>query len=227
MADYLMLNTMVWHGEKILDKIEVKPAEWQATYLGVKLITELDPRFLDPYVLAETSLPWEAGMVEETNELLLKAASVLKDNYRPYFFLWFNHYYFLKDPETAGMYLEKAAIVPGAPQFYKTLAARMRLQSGNIMSGIIFLQEMLKETRDAKTKLFLQKRLDTLRIIAALEKHVGEYIKQFNQQPENLSDLVREGLMEEIPRDPYGGEFYIMENGRVYTTSNLVQLKSN
>jgi hypothetical protein len=73
-ADYLMLNSMVWHGEKILQKAEVARVEWEMTYQQLKLITELDPRFFDPYLLAETSLPWEAGMVEETNQLLLRAA---------------------------------------------------------------------------------------------------------------------------------------------------------
>ena len=224
-ADYLLLNAMVLHGEKLIEKVDMMPEDWQKTYLSLKLITELDPRFLDPYLMAETSLPWEAGMVEETNQMLLKAATVLPDDYRPYFYLWFNNYYFLHDLNKAGIYLEKAARIPGSPKYYKTLAARMHLESGHTISGIIFLQEMIQETRDQNTRLFLQKRLDVLKTIALLEKNVDDYAKRYQQWPAKLSDLVSEGFIEEIPQDPYGGSFYIMPNGRVYTTSKLVQQK--
>ncbi|MDA3824097.1 MAG: hypothetical protein PF450_15990, partial [Bacteroidales bacterium] len=138
---------------------------------------------------------------------------------------WYNNYFFLKDIKAAGMYLEKAASIQGAPEFYKTLAARMHLQSGNIISGIVFLTEMLRETYDPNTRMFLQKRLDALKLIAFLEKNVIEYIRQFDKRPDTLSDLVSEGFIEEIPDDPYGGEFYLMENGRVYSTSKLTTSK--
>ncbi|MDW7773841.1 MAG: hypothetical protein SCH71_13220 [Desulfobulbaceae bacterium] len=222
-SDYLMLNSMIWHGEKIMEKVDVKPSEWQTTYLALNLITELDPRFIDPYIMAETSLPWDAGMVEETNLLLLKAASALPDDYRPYFFLWFNYYYFLHDFETAGMYLQKAAQVHGSPKYYKTLAARMSLESGNVLSGIVFLREMIQETNDPKTRVFLQKRLDALEIIYFLESKVREYVQKIDQQPEKLTDLKDRKIIEKIPDDPYGGNFYLTKDGRVNTTSKLVQ----
>lgn len=226
-ADYLMLNTMVLHGEKMLAKTVVEPDEWQATYRALEMITVLDPRFIDPYILAETSLPWDAGMVEETNRLLVKAASVLTEDYRPYFFLWFNYSYFLQDNETAVAYLEKAARIPGAPSYFTTLAARMRFEAGSTLSGIVFLQEMLNNTMDAGTRAFLQKRLDALRAIAFLEKKVMDYRALYQKLPENLAQLVSRGLIESLPEDPYGGEFYIMQNGRIYTTSKLVQTKKN
>ena len=224
-ADYLMLNVLAWHGERILKRAEVKPAEWQKTYQALNVITELDPRFFDPYILAETSLPWDAGMVEETNQLLLKGAKALPDNHRPYFFLWFNHYWFLKDPKTAASYLEKAAVIPGAPNFYKTLAARMHYQGGEVTSGIFFLQEMLKESTDPAIRERLKKRLNALRSIVVLERSVAEYMKKFRKRPVNLVELVNTGLLKAVPKDPYGGEFYIMENGRVYTTSKLVDIE--
>jgi hypothetical protein len=39
----------------------------------------------------------------------------------------------------------------------------------------------------------------------------------------NIEALVKEGLISEIPIDPYGGNWFIMPNGRVYSTSKLVE----
>lgn len=224
-ADYLMLNLMVFHGQKIMDKTDVEPDEWELTYKALILITDLDPRFFDPYLMAETSLPWDAGMVEEANHLLLKAVKYRKNDYRPYFFLWFNHYYFLHDPGAAGEYLQEAARIPGTPKFYKTLAARMTLYSGEISAGILFLREMISQTNDPNTKKFLQKRLDALKRIFFLENKIQEYEQEYGHQPESLDDLVSCRIIESLPQDPYGGKFFLQKNGRVYTTSKLVQQK--
>ena len=71
--------------------------QWQLMDRMLHLITDLDGRFLDPYIFAEMMFPWQAGMVNEANTLLLKAAQNLPDNYRPYYFLGFNAFYFQKD----------------------------------------------------------------------------------------------------------------------------------
>lgn len=97
-SDYLMLKTLAFHGERLMARQKPTSDEYQQTYHAIQQVTNLDPRFWDPYVLAETTLPWEAGMVRETNELLLKAAKARSEDYRPYFFLWFNHSFFLKRP---------------------------------------------------------------------------------------------------------------------------------
>jgi len=222
-ADYLMLSTMVFHGQKLMDRVDVKPEEWRLMYIALNLITDLDPRFMDPYLAAETSLPWDAGMVGETNELLLKAVAHRPEDYRPNFYLWFNYYYFLNDPGTAVIYLQKAARMPGSPSYFKTLAARMSLDSGQILNGIVFLQEMIGETNETRNKIMLQKRLDALKAIYSLEGKIREYEKVFRRSPEKLDDLVSQGIIKKIPDDPYGGEFYITKEGRVYSTSKLTE----
>jgi hypothetical protein len=222
-SDYLMLNILTFMGERVINKETMTQAEWQKTYQALKQTINLDPMATDPFTLATTTLPWEAGMVEETNELLLKAAKAQTTNPRPYFFLWFNHFYFLKDHKLAGYYLQKAAEIPGSPKFYATLAARMKLISGELQGAILFLQEMINETTDSKRKYYLQLRLQALKIILFLENNLLRYKKKFGKMPENLEDLVNKRIIKSIPPDPYGGNFYIMENGRVYTTSKLVQ----
>ncbi len=220
-SDYLMLNTLTFLGEKLIGENGTSPEEWQMIYQALVQITNLDPRATDPYVLAETTLPWEADMVQGANEILEKAAIARPSDSRPYFFLWYNYYYILQDPKKAAHYLEKAAAVPSAPKYYATLAARMRLYSGQIMTGIVFLKEILKETTDPKLRAILERRLETLEKIAYLEEKLQEYKKRYNRQPKILADLIAKGLISEIPSDPYGGVFYINPEGRVFTSSEL------
>ena len=221
-SDFLMLKTLTYMGERIMNNEAFTPDEWQMIYRALVQIINLDPRFIDPYVVAQMSLPWDAGMVKETNVLLEKAAKILTDDYRPYFFLWYNYFKFLNNPKKAAYYLQKSAATPGAPSYFSTLAARMNLYAGEIYAGIIFLQEIIKETNDPALLKFLRMRLQALQKIGFLEQKIQKYIKRYKTAPKQLQELVDKGLITKIPTDPYKGRFYIMENGRVYTTSNLV-----
>lgn len=222
LSDYLMLNTLTFLGDKVLSERSVSSDEWNMVYHALKQAVNLDSMATDPFTLAETTLPWESDLIEETNQLLLRVAQVQTKNYRPYFFLWFNYYYFLQDYKRAGYYLQKSAIIPGAPSYFSTLTARMQLLAGQHTEAIIFLQEIIKETTDTSRKKYLLQRLNALKIMYFLEKNIQRYAQRYKKKPETLQDLVTQGIIKEIPKDPYNGKFYIMENGRVYTTSKLV-----
>lgn len=223
-SDYLFLNTLTYLGDRILAKKPLSSSDLNKVYIALSLITDLDPWADDPYVLAETTLPWEGNMVTETNQLLLKSIEANPHNFRTYLFLWFNHFHFLNDPEKAGYYLEQSARIPGVPEYYATLAARMKLYAGKLEQGILFLQALIMETSDPNHKAFLQLRQDTLKRMAFLESKVQKYREKYGTLPKNLDELITAGLLNEIPDDPYGGEFYLLENGRVNTTSKLVPI---
>jgi hypothetical protein len=36
-----------------------------------------------------------------------------------------------------------------------------------------------------------------------------------------MAELVRSGLLKGVPRDPYGGQFYLTDRGGVKSTSNF------
>jgi hypothetical protein len=225
LSDYLMLKTMVFHGERLMLKQSLSPEEWQATHLAISRITDLDPRFWDPYVFAETSFPWDAGMVKETNELLLKAAQARTNDYQPYFFLWFNYSHFLKDETTAAKYLEKSSRIPSAPVYFATLAARANFSANKTENAVVFLEEILKETTDPTRQAWIMKRQEALKVIAFLETHVRRFEEKFSRRPKDLQELVDMQVLVKIPPDPYGGTFFITPEGRVYTTSKLVPMQ--
>jgi tetratricopeptide (TPR) repeat protein len=225
-ADFLMLEAMTFVGKKLLGGQELSPADCQHLYGLLQKITAIDERFLDPYVFAESMLVWHAGMIEEGNQLLLKATEHRPWDYRPFYYLGFNYFYFLKDAQKAAPFLRRAAQLPGAPTYLKGLAARFSLYGNETAAAIIFLDEMLRETSDPGTRNYLAKRLEALEIIHELEKKVQEFKEAKGRLPQAFEEMIAAGSLEEIPADPYGGKFVLLQNGRVYTTSQLTEKKA-
>ncbi|MDX9834952.1 MAG: hypothetical protein RBT36_06990, partial [Desulfobulbus sp.] len=125
----------------------------------------------------------------------------------------------------AARYIKLASEKPGAPEYYATLAARMDLYAGNTLTGALFLEDILAKTSSPTTRQFLEKRIDALKRIAFLEEKARDYKQRFGRLPERLEDLVHRRVILAIPADPYGGEFFLQAEGRVYSTSKLVEMK--
>lgn len=222
MADFLFLKTMFFVGEKIGEEKETSPQEWQLISNMIDRITDLDPSFWDPYLFGEMMLPWDAGMIEEANELMQKATWNRPNDYRPYYFLGFNHFFFQKKYKQAGKYLRLASKRPGAPYYLTGLAARFSHFGNDTGAGIAFLKKMRKQANSNQIKEYLDPRIKTLKIMARLKEKVVEYKEKYGEKPEKLANLVETGILAKIPADPYGGEFTLLANGRVYTTSKMV-----
>jgi tetratricopeptide (TPR) repeat protein len=213
---------MTFLGEKIGKRQDPSEADWDLINQLLERITDLDSLFWDPYLFAETMLAWQAGMPEKANRLLLKASKYRNTDYRPLYFIGFNYFYFLQDPGRAAKYLRSAARLPNAPYYLKGLAARISLYGDQTDMAIAFLEDILKDTFDPSVRLYLEKRLVTLKIICFLEEKVKEYKSVYKTLPGSLQDLVKTGIISSIPDDPYGGRFVLLKNGKVYTTSQMV-----
>jgi len=224
-ADLLFLKTISFMGLKIGERGQPTREEWLRIYEMLQLITELDPRFWDPYLFAEMMFPWQAGMIDETTALLEKAARHRPEDYRPYYFLGFNAYFFQGRLDVAAAYLRKAAAYPDAPAYIKGLASRFSLYGNETALGISFLSDLLRTTADSRLRAFLAKRLEALKRIFFLEQKVAAFKKKYGSMPSSLQDLIAAGLLTDIPDDPYGGRFVLLKNGRVYTTSKLLEKK--
>lgn len=228
MADLLLLKTMTFLGEHILGATNPSKQEWEQVKRMLDVVTHLDERFLDPYLLAESMLVWQAGMIKEGNSLIEKAAKVRTDDFRPYFMLWFNAYYFQHDNELAEKYMQLAALKPNAPGYLTGLAARMSLYGGRTESGILFLETMLREIPPTGSMYgYIEKRLVALKDIYFLEIAVKKFQDKMGKPPKTLQDLIDQNIIAEIPTDPYGGVFYLTPKGKVYTSSKLIEKKEN
>ncbi len=224
-SDFMFLKTITYVGLRLQEHSSPTEKEWHRAATMLRGVTDLDPRFWDPYLFAEVIFPWQANMKPEADKLLLKAVKYRPDDYQPFYFLGFNAFYFEHNAVKAAPYLRRAAALPGAPGFLKGLAARFSLYGNQTKLGIVFLANLLRSTHNPKTYAYLKKRLLTLQKINLLENKVKEFRKITGRLPRSFNELLKKGLLNTIPEDPYGGKFTILTNGRVYTTSNMIEQK--
>lgn len=220
-SDFLLFKFMTFIGGKIVEKDVISPLQWKALTQTLDTITDLDPYFWDAYMFSEVFLAWDARRFEDANRLLLKGTRYIPEDYRVFYYLGFNYYYFLKDNENARKYLMEAAKCTGASSYIASLAARLSVVTFRHRDGIEFLKEMLKDSRDKAVQDKFKVRMTALEIMEYLEQKIAEYRKIYSDNPTTLDQLVDHGLIAKIPDDPYGGRFFIMKNGRVYTTSEM------
>jgi hypothetical protein len=64
-------------------------------------------------------------------------------------------------------------------------------------------------------------RKEALLALTALQQAVVRYRQRYGRSPAALAELVMTGLIIKLPVDPYGGEFYLDEDGKVQTTSKF------
>lgn len=226
MGDYLTFKSIIYYGGKIneLRQRKYKEVEFYNLFRTIETSIILNPYHEDSYYFAQAAFVWDIGRVKEVNALLKYVMKYRTWDYRIPFFLGFNYSYFMKDYEKAAKYFRKAAKISGSPLFTK-LAARYFYEGGETELGIVFLKFMYENARKEAVKESYKLRLEALKKIKMLEDGVSEYKKRFNSLPENLDQLVEKGILDKIPQDPYGGEFYINEKGKIRTTSKLTNKK--
>ena len=91
--------------------------------------------------------------------------------------------------------------------------------------ALAYLQEMIPAARNEVIKKRLVTRAQAFEAVLQIEQAIAAYKQRFQTDPEDLRRLVSAGLLERIPDDPYGGKFYLDEQGRVRTTSKFAPLE--
>jgi hypothetical protein len=226
-ADLIFSRTMSFYGGKLNRMENVDSQTWEVIYKRLELASELDPYFVDPYFFGQAALTWAAGMAKETNALLERGYQYRTDDWTIPFFIGFNHFYFLHDNAQAAVYLMEASKRPGSSPLVGLLAARLASKGGGIETSIAFLHQLEQQTEDEATRKQIHDRRMALEGIWVLEQAVERYRQQFGERPGDLQILVKKGLLNQLPGDPYGGTFYLNDQGKVWTTSDLRPMRKS
>lgn len=224
LSDYLFLKTATFVGGRSGAGQMMSAADWDYVISSLDVVTDLDPYFSDPYVLAEGLLAWEAGMPEEANRLLKKGIEHRTWDWRLKFYVGFNYFYFLQDYASASDYIMAAAQMAGSPAYLSTLGARLAYYGGQSRTALLFLEEMLDDAADPMMQQRLQMRHLALQRAVTIEEALEQFKQKEGRVPE-FSELVDLGYLDELPADPYGGEWILMPNGRVYSTSKFAEMR--
>ncbi|HYA87069.1 MAG TPA: hypothetical protein VEI57_08415 [Nitrospirota bacterium] len=226
-ADFLFARASQYYGGR-----SFRPGIWTKNdyvwlYNNLLVTTELDPYFQDPYYFGNAIFTWGAGAINDADVLLEKGTNARTWDWQLPFFLGFNKFYFLHDNKGGADDLLIAAKRPGAWDGLPMLASRLYSDAGRTENAIDFLEIIAKNENNVKIKVNYEIRLDALKSILEIEKAVSRYKIRMKKLPKDIHVLVKSGKLAEIPKDPYGGQFYLEKDGSVKTTSNLVPMRRN
>lgn len=193
--------------------IYVDPSEHDQQWLVEMLssVATLDPTWRTIYFHGGSMLR-VLGMIDESDALFTRGTEVLPDE--PYFVfsLAMNAYLYRDDVETASMYMDRAANIPGAPAWYRSASAGFMSQGGQRQAAIRYLTEQLEQTTDEAVSNSLRKKLMTLihdDYAAKLEKRREVFRDRIGRDIQSVDELAP------LPEDPYGGEWIISIEGDV------------
>ncbi len=226
MGDYLSFKSIIYYGGNV-DKIKqgkFKDVEFYNLFETIQTSILLNPYNEDAYYFAQAAFTWNIGHAKDVNRLLKYVAKYRTWDFLPPFFIGFNYAYFLKDYDKAAVYYKKASAISHS-ELFTNLAARYFYEGGRTELGISYLKMMIKITRKKSVKKVYEIRLKALDAIYKIEQAIKKYEHKYHKKPQSIKELLNAGFLDEIPKDPYGGKFYIDKKGKVQTTSKLTFVK--
>jgi hypothetical protein len=230
-SEWIFLKALTYFGMKIdKERPELsKSIDYYSVFRFLDASTYIDPYNIDAYYFTEAVFTWDLMRVKEANYILERGIAFRTWDFYIPFFIGFNDFYFLKDYKNGAKFMEIAARITGDPLF-TTLTSRLLYQSSQTGVAIGFLEMMIKNMSPENStggispllREPLEKRLKALRSIGYLEWAVKEYSDIYREYPSDITQLLDKKIITAIPKDPYGGRFYI-DKGQILSSSNLAE----
>ncbi len=220
-ADLLWLQAIQVMGEK---KLSEEEGQW--LYHAVDLITTLDPKFVRAYEAGSHALCILVLMPEESNRLLEPGMKHNPQEWILPFLLGINYYFELGDDEKAAEAMAKAARLPGAPERLVNLAAKLFVSAKSPQQAVELLAKVYEETSDENVRKMVEVRLKESiveRDLQILEEAIRRYQVNYTHRPERLEDLVGPGLLRELPKEPFGGQYLYEPTTGVVWSSEVTE----
>ena len=188
-----------------------------------RVIAELDPHFLDPYLVGSIIMSVEANR----DDLALKLLEVgARNNPREWilpFQAGFICYNKLHDFACARDYFQRAQAIPGAPAPVPRLYAEMYNRLGDKRTSLKYWAEIHDTADSDYVRQVSWMHVHDLRIEVDLEDLnalVQRYRESRGAPPAVLKDLVRAGLLDSVPLDPEGRPYQLTPGtGQVISAS--------
>jgi hypothetical protein len=80
---------------------------------------------------------------------------------------------------------------------------------------------MIKGANNKDVRQSYEMRRDALKAVITIEEACKAYRARFHTSPSHIDQLISTGLLVRLPKDPYGGAFYLDSAGRVRSSSKF------
>lgn len=222
-AASLVMKVVMYFGgllEKQQSNVMTAPPDFQTMSRILHGAVQLDPYNMDAYYFAQSFLTWDVKQFKVANELLDYGMRYRTwDWYLP-FFAGFNHAYFLKDYAKAAEYYKRAGELSGH-ELHISLSSRYLQEAGQTEHAIGYLKAMIATSRNETAKKSFEIRLKAFEAVQEIEQARDRFFNKHRRLPVSVEELLLSGNLKVRPTDPYGGVFYLNNDGRVATTSKF------
>jgi len=223
-ADFLWLQVIQAMGDKHVPK---EVGQW--IYHALDVVTTLDPKFVRAYEAGGHALCTIVLMPEESTRLLEKGIRHNPQEWRLPFLLGINYYFEFGDNQKAAEAVAAAARIPGSPDIVARFAARLLVSAKSPQQAVELLAKVYEETSDENVRRLLDQRLREAiveRDLYLLEEAIERFHTQHAQRPARLEQLVHEGLLRELPQEPFGGRYvYDAGTGEVRSSEVIERMR--
>ncbi len=228
LADLLWIKTIGYFADQYRT---TKDYRWFSHLLDIT--TTLDPCFQIPYEFGGIILAYELDDTKASMDILKKGMKNVPKHHPRYwylpFFTAFNYMYYYGDYEKAARYLEIASSFPQRPDYLPLLVSRLYANTDDPGIAIPFLENMKQKAVSEEMRNQLEKRIKEIKVkqhVLVLGKYQELFKEKTGRYPDSLDELVSYGLLKNIPKEPFGGYYYIDKaDNSVKSSSNVDDLK--
>jgi hypothetical protein len=180
----------------------------------VDVVTTLDPWVGHAYRFAAIWLTDSEASVRKANALLEKGIAHHPDDWRNYYYLGFNLFFYLEQNAAAADVLEKAASLPGSPRYLPRLVARLRAGGGGLDTSAAMLAALVEGAQDPFEKAAYEKALDeveTERRARVLDAARAEFQRRSGRDLTRVEQLMEgpDAVLRSLPPELHGWEWAI------------------
>ena len=200
LADAIYLWSIQYYGD-----YDIEDRYDYLEHIYGQVITELDPHYLDPYLVGAMIMDIEAQRPEQALHLLDKGIAANPGAWILAFEAGFVCYKRLGDYDRAREYFERALRAPDVHPLVRRLYAGMMERSGDARSALREWAEIGETTDDPYVRNVAWNHVHDLKIevdLADLRNALAAYRDRHGAWPRRLDRLAGEGLLPRVPRDP-------------------------
>jgi tetratricopeptide (TPR) repeat protein len=187
---------------------------YELLYPLLDITTSLDPYFTIAYrfgaIFLSEAYPGGPGRPDQAIALLEKGIAAQPQKWEYYHDIAFIHYWHFRDYKVAASWFQRAAALPGSPNWLHPLAAAMLNAGGDRASARVIFTQLLQSEEPwlRRTAIWRLQQLDALDQVDYLQ-HIVRRNPPPPGQPYSWASLVRRRVLPGIPADPAGARYVL------------------
>lgn len=206
------LASLIWINS--IQEIGAVSGSYPRLVNDIQTINVLDPKFAYPYAFAELVAPGlDPASISSAIEIGRSGVEYALPDWRIPFYLAFSYYRYQNDLANAIKYFHIAADTPGIPEGIRGTALNFGTQTDRRAQTKAIWASIYENTDDEILRSQAEASIARIDILDALERAIRIYKNLKGAYPSTTEDLVRAGIVSEIPPDPYGFTYTIEDDG--------------